>query len=60
MKNMLIPKVFFKNKIKYISKEVFDRLNQVKPQNIGEAMYISGISAISINILISLIRRISK
>ncbi len=52
MENKLIPKIINYDNIKGLKLEAIQKLNKVKPENLGQAMRIPGISPSDISVLI--------
>ena len=49
---MCIPEKINYSKIKSLSNEAVEKLNKIKPNNIGQASRISGVSPSDINIIL--------
>ena len=52
LENMCIPEKINYSKIKSLSNEAIEKLNKIKPNNIGQASRISGVSPSDINIIL--------
>lgn len=59
-RDLIIPSTLSFNDVPGLSKEVQEKLNIHKPQNIAQAMLISGITPAAISILIFIIREMEK
>lgn len=59
-RDLIIPSILSFNDVPGLSKEVQEKLNMHKPQNISQAMLISGITPAAISILIFTIREMEK
>ena len=52
LEKMCIPEKINYSKIKSLSNEAVEKLNKIKPHNIGQASRISGVSPSDINIIL--------